>query len=376
MGGVVDSPTENTLEVTLIGTGGGYGESSVIHLGNNEWVVVDSCHDPISKESLPLKYLTEIGVDVANCVKLVICTHWHDDHILGLPKLLEACGEDVQFYFAPCTDREKFLALLEIDAGKSLDNLNSSSTKEFYNSMLILSRKGILPRRAMMDRLIYRIKTEKIVGNIYTLSPSDLAMQKFDNEIGSMIEIIKQRNRKLVNISPNARSIVTYIHVNNHKILLGADLEIAQDLREGWDDIFNSSTTLDEGISLFKIPHHGSINGYYLPLWNSRIIEANVATMTPWNRGRMLPKIEMLEKYATHSKSIYLTSDVTTLGGKPKSREASLTRLIREKNPTVREIKFKHGIIRNRIDIDATDNIWKTDLFGDAIHVNSKILSQ
>ena len=35
----------NLFRVSLIGTGGGYGESVVVQLGMNNWMVVDSCID-------------------------------------------------------------------------------------------------------------------------------------------------------------------------------------------------------------------------------------------------------------------------------------------------------------------------------------------
>lgn len=56
------TPPENGVaEVTLIGGPHGYGESVVIHLGNGEWIVVDSCVDPSTKECLPLLYLNKMG---------------------------------------------------------------------------------------------------------------------------------------------------------------------------------------------------------------------------------------------------------------------------------------------------------------------------
>lgn len=38
----------NLFRVSLIGTGGGYGESVVVQLGLNNWIVVDSCIDPVT----------------------------------------------------------------------------------------------------------------------------------------------------------------------------------------------------------------------------------------------------------------------------------------------------------------------------------------
>src|SRR4051812_26045765 len=99
-------PSRNTAEITLIGTGGGYGESCVIHLGNNHWIVVDCCVDPKKNSCLPLQYLENFKVDLKKDVKLIICTHWHNDHILGLSQLLEKCCS-ADLCFGRAIDRKK-----------------------------------------------------------------------------------------------------------------------------------------------------------------------------------------------------------------------------------------------------------------------------
>lgn len=367
------SPDQNIGEVTLIGTGGGYGESCVVHLGNNEWMVVDSCQNPETKECLPLSYLQKLGVDVQTQVKLIICTHWHDDHILGMATLLREC-KACEFYFASCTDRDKFLTLVEIDTGKGLDNPASSSTREFYNCLHILAERKITPKRAIMDRPLYISNVNGIVSQVFSLSPSDFTLEKFDLEISSLIEVIKQRNRKLINTSPNAKSVVLYIKINDHRILLGADLEISKEEKEGWHNIVNTSKILEKGVTLFKIPHHGSENGYFLPVWEKIVNGDAIAPMTPWNKGRSLPQIEMLKKYAEHTVNLYLTANVQTLGNKAKNREPSLSKLIKERNPTLREVKFKDGLIRSRIDLSDPNASWNTETYGEALHVNKTIL--
>ena len=68
------APKATVREVTVIGPG--YGESIVVHLGDTSWLVVDSCVDPASGDSsAALKYLTMLGVDVAQAVKPVSYTH-------------------------------------------------------------------------------------------------------------------------------------------------------------------------------------------------------------------------------------------------------------------------------------------------------------
>ena len=58
---ITNPPKKNEVEVTVIGTGGGYGESIVIKASSDSWVIIDSCIDPESKEPLSIEYLKKIN---------------------------------------------------------------------------------------------------------------------------------------------------------------------------------------------------------------------------------------------------------------------------------------------------------------------------
>lgn len=372
----MDSPKQSVAEVTLIGTGGGYGESSVVHLGNNDWIIVDSCINPETNKSLPLEYLTSIGVNVASDVKVIVCSHWHGDHIRGMSELLKACTS-AEFFFASCTDKEKFLTFIEIDAGKHIDNNLSSSTIEFFNCLQILIERGKSTKRAVVDRLIFSSNKGGIKCDVFSISPSDATLTEFDNEISMMIEVVKQRNKKFVDKSPNTKSVVLYIKLNEHRIILGADLEVTNQSDTGWHNILNNSKAIDKNkANLFKVPHHGSENGYLKDLWGNLLEKNSITTITAYNRGTTLPQMEMLKKYAIHTENIYLTTNPTTMGSKAKQREPSIEKMIREKNPTLREIKFKEGIIRCRTIIDGINEKWEVTLFGQAIYANKVFVNE
>jgi len=77
-------PAPDQIEVCVFGPN--YGECVVVHLGNGNWVVVDSClHEggPVA-----IAYLQALGLDPARSIRAVIATHWHDDHYKGLSQIL------------------------------------------------------------------------------------------------------------------------------------------------------------------------------------------------------------------------------------------------------------------------------------------------
>ena len=49
------APKEEEIEVSIIGPG--YGECILLHVGHNDWVVVDSCINPKTKKPAALEYL-------------------------------------------------------------------------------------------------------------------------------------------------------------------------------------------------------------------------------------------------------------------------------------------------------------------------------
>lgn len=61
------APESDEIEVSLFGPG--YGECVLLHVGFNNWFIVDSCVDPLTKDPIPLAYLDAINVNPAISVK-------------------------------------------------------------------------------------------------------------------------------------------------------------------------------------------------------------------------------------------------------------------------------------------------------------------
>jgi hypothetical protein len=355
----VSRPSLEEAEVTLLGAGS-YGESIVCHIGDNNWIIIDSCVNPEKKDvPLPLEYLNAIGVSPLN-ISLIICSHWHDDHIRGLSKILEA-ADNSEFCISRAHDKEKFLRFLGMDSGKPLN----SSTREFTNCLKIIGKRTGAFIDALENRHIMKNKFSELI----CLSPSDYTTQKFDNEIAELLATYLPPNKKIPYGSPNSKSIVLFAKLGNHRAIFGADLETADNENEGWRRVVKNKISIDEKSSLFKISHHGSITGYHEDIWNVLLLDNPVAKITPWKLGdKSLPEEEMIKKYLTHTDRLYLTKSI--LSNKQKVRDGQLEKLIKQHKPNLREIKYKLGIIRSRINMNDPNSDWHVENILDAEQIN------
>ena len=352
------------IEINLLGTGGGYGESLVIHIGNDEWIVIDSCQNPSTKETLPLSFLKKRSVDLNN-VKLVLCTHWHDDHIRGISELLEQTPNAI-FSIAKVTDIEKFLLFIELDSEKESISSNSS-TLEFKKCLEIIDARNKIIKSSLSDRLLYSTSYNNLPINIYALSPSDLSCKYFDKEISTLLSKFEAPNKKVPYQSINDRSVAILLQLGNHCALLGADLEAKTNKKLGWLDIIYNSQVINScnKSSYFKIPHHGSVNGFHNGIWQNLLIPKPIATLTPWNRGKKLPQASMVSKYLKLTTELHSTSKIST-SNKPKKRRHKIEETIKSFNPTLEEIKFHYGVISSQIRMNDMNHSWKTFYMGTA----------
>jgi glyoxylase-like metal-dependent hydrolase (beta-lactamase superfamily II) len=74
-------------------------------------MIVDSCLDPSTKQPVSLLYLEKLGVDVVAAVKVVLVTHWHDDHIRGLSTVVEKC-KSARVCYSAALLKQEFLSLV------------------------------------------------------------------------------------------------------------------------------------------------------------------------------------------------------------------------------------------------------------------------
>ena len=347
------SPDDDEIEVSLFGPG--YGECVLIHIGNERWVIVDSCIDGAFQPAA-LAYLRSLGSNPSEAVCLIIATHWHDDHIRGMAELVEVC-ENAAFCCASALRREEFLAVLG-----ALENSPAtpvgSGVRELYRVFSLLAERSTSRTYALSRRVIF----DRHNCRVWSLSPSDRAYEAFLRQVGSLLPIELEAKRRVLSLTPNEAAVVLLFKVNDTAILLGADLE-----RRGWLEIIEDYNHGEGKASVFKIPHHGSKDAHEERVWSEMLTKDPVAALTPWRRGgRKLPSITDVSRILSFTDRAYVTTSREGLAGKTvRGRNRAVQRTIRESGARIKTVGLSTGMIRLRKKVHSPDD-WRVEMFGSA----------
>ena len=345
------APNADEIEVSLAGPG--YGECVLIHIGDHKWVVVDSCRDA-NKQPVALSYLDDLGLDPAEAVRLIVATHWHDDHIQGMADVVEAC-ENARFCCASVLVEKEFLTLVSAFEMSQATRL-SSGASELVKTHDLLQKRDSHFRRAGPDRLILSDGD----CNVWSLSPTDSTFDVFLRRIGRLVRGDDGPRGRLTSLDPNDTSVVLLIEVGDSAILLGGDLE-----QPGWLAILESDRQITTKASVFKVPHHGSEDAYEERVWTEMLHEMPIATLTPWRRGKWyLPTEAGVERIRTFTDKVFITAPPVQSTGRPaRNRDRIVTRAIQEGGINLRSIDFSRGMVRMRKRINSSEE-WEVVLIG------------
>jgi beta-lactamase superfamily II metal-dependent hydrolase len=366
-------PDLNEVEITLFGPG--IGESIIAHLGNNEWLIVDSCRVGNAHKPAALSYLEKIGIDPAEAVRLIVVTHWHNDHIKGLSEVAQACA-NAKFVCPQVFIGEEFRTLIEL---QNIDSSFTSDTSEFDKVIRHYAKTGRLtnisnhpfvyavPNRTLWTR---RQSSATSEGKIISLSPSDKAITDWLQGIKEQLLPSKSPRRRIVPLKPNQISTALWVHVGQTKVLLSADLEEDGSHAGGWRVIVESNERPPGKASNNKIAHHGSGNGHFDGVWTEMLEQNPLVMIAPYNTGiNKLPAPDDITRITALSDRSYITSDLKDRSFRGKT--GSVNRTIHEVATKIRTIDSEHGYIRARKLIEQPDANWRVELFGRACHLSN-----
>lgn len=340
-------PAVNELEVAVFGPG--YGESIAIHVGNGDWVLVDSCLHPQSKKPASLEYLESIGVSFSS-VKSIIASHWHDDHVRGLSALVRACPH-AELVISDVFNDNESMAFLAAYGGP--DFRLTAGTKELYSAVSEAENVFFAKQRCILY--------ENDNARITAFSPTEAAL------IHAKLHIIQQvpKADAPINVAsdlkPNIESVVVHVQVGDEAILLGSDLEDHGVL--GWQGIVSNHWCIKQvKASAYKVAHHGSITGEHDEIWTHLLVTNPVSVLTPFVKGSVsLPMDQDRNRIKTKSAEAYISSGASRRPNMPTQIQKRLLDIAKKVTPLNNGFGSIH--LRKKI---GSSSPWQVSLDGAA----------
>jgi hypothetical protein len=350
------------FEVSVFGPS--FGECICLHLGDGAWVVIDSCLDEARSNPASLTYLRSLRLDPGEAVRLIVITHWDDDHIRGIARVVEACAAaDVACSAAlGKTDIIQFVVEQETALGGSetgVDELRFVLRKvEERNRRIIWAKANttLFPR------------PPGAAPNVVALSPSEDAFQR---GVTAHIEAATGKKAAVPRRfrspeGPNGASVATSVRNGDRWLLMGADLERSNNPHTGWAAVIAHAAP-DEKASVVKVPHHGSADAHHDGMWSELAEEHPLSIVTPLSRGANdLPSPADIERLLAISGRLYQTATpVLERAKKDRDVERLLSRLHVPRVETLRG----WGQVRARRSLLDPEAEWEVELSGDAVQL-------
>jgi hypothetical protein len=345
------APQPHELDVVVFGPG--VGESILLHLGENDWFVIDSCRYPGEHTPAALKYLSSIGVDPSVSIKRILATHWHDDHIRGLGDIVRECP-NAKFAMSGALAGEQFFQLvLEVEASNKLVSGSSSAT-EFADIFEELRRRGqsiAYPDFYAQDAmLLFKDGGYRKTAFVQAVSPSPATVTHAMADVASKI-MTTGGVRRFRHLSPNDLSVAVHVQVGGLSLLLGSDLENTDDAAFGWKAVLVSPSLPSGKSQVFKVAHHGSPNADHINVWSTLLGNDPVSVVTPYTRlSQPLPSESDIERIKQYTRNLFCTTWPPS--AKPP-RRPGVDKLVETATKKRWAMNRKPGFVRIRIDLSA-----------------------
>lgn len=295
-------------EAELSAFGPGYGECILVHLGLGEWMMVDSC---TKAGRLPaLDYLEAMGVDPSRSVRLVVATHWHDDHVRGISAAVERCTS-ARFISSAALQVDEVLAGFGRQQPGRFGRV-TSGVDELGAVFKYLKRSGERDRLrwALANGVMYR-RGGDVGCHVEALAPAHPALARCYGQLAALVNAASDDliPRRVPKPERNDSAVVLWVEVADATILLGADLQETDEDETGWTAVIGCRRGTERRSEVFKVPHHGSPNAYQPLVWRDLLIDEPEAVLCPHHRGsNQLPSRDDLDRLCRLA-NVHVTAD-------------------------------------------------------------------
>jgi len=277
----------------LFVAGAGHGEGIALACPGRGWVLVDGCGTRRPKRrppEFPLLQIYQRWSSDDDPVLAMILTHPHEDHVEGLPQLIELLAPAHIVVTKP---------LSEVQAGRIF-----ASEATLWRQIYQAPEYETAQRASLVANALQGIETyhedypEKVLGACcdYQLPFLPDGVQGWvraptADDITRIMSRVKTRQQYL-DIA-NEISIVLEFRFGSTRLVLGGDLPTTRqrvEVPSGWNAVMARSAHLGQHIGL-KVPHHGSVEATHPELMQSNG-GPRAWCLTPFNSYHKLPKPE------------------------------------------------------------------------------------
>ena len=299
-------------------------------------------------------------------MKLIVATHWHDDHIGGMSELVDRCAT-ARFACSAALTRHEFLEVAAIFTNQPFSQAASGATEMFKTLTAIKARRQH-PIRAVADRPLMRGQVGGFDWQITALSPVGGELERFLAGIAALMPAPPVTQSRLPNPRENDVSVAAWLQIDQIHVLLGADLEEHGVADRGWTAVLASGTRPQGNASVFKIAHHGSASGHHDGIWSQLLIRDVFCLLTPWTlAGSELPRPDDVKRIRRCTSNGYSTSRLKA----PELQSLSpvVRRIFRQANIVIRQAQPATGYVRLRARLRPAPTPWVITASADAVQL-------
>lgn len=352
-------PENDEFELTVFGPG--CGECLVLHCGDQNWCVIDSCRYPRQSEPIALQYLDKLGVE-PSAVRSILVTHWHDDHIRGMASLVRRCSS-ARLCISGALHVEQFFQLVfEAEEANKLVEA-SSSASEFGEILGILEQRCDPPPHSVEDGSVIFQDVGGRHVSIQAVSPSPETVRQTRTMLAARI-LADAPTRRFRRVGPNDLSVAVQVMTPTRRLLLKADLEDSTDHLCGWKAVLSSRLSRPTDNCVVKIGHHGSSNADNDDIWSNIVSDSPLSVVTPYSRLKEpLPRDADVRRILSRNGEAYCTTWPPS-GRPPRRRQTDALMNTSARNR--RSLPRRSGAVRLRFSLVAVAGSPAVELFGSA----------
>lgn len=351
-------PQADEVEVMLFGPG--FGEAIAVHVGEQNWVLVDSCMDPESNNPAAHTYLQQIGV-APDRIRAIIASHWHDDHVRGLSSLV-AFYKDAELHFSSVFSNKEAEAFLAAYNGNAAPKL-TRGTQELYNAVKGRASSYAVHQRSNIVEIPLSTHTVRVTA--FSPTPAVVAgsMARFAGYMPSLMGSNSPIGHA-PEFRPNVEAVAIHVDCGDIALLLGADLE--EHPQRGWSAVCTDAWCASRRrASAYKVAHHGSASGDVADIWQTLLEKKPTAFLTPFNNGNQrLPTDSDRARIKELSSAVVITSGASRRPQMESEKVKRLSDICSGLTP----INAGYGATRLRR--RRNEAVWRIELFGAAERIN------